>query len=208
MTHIASQLPAVITSIEPFVHKYGYLGIGSLLLFESMGIPIPGESTLIAAAVFAGLGQLNIFVVILIGLVACVIGDSFGFLIGLVFGRRLIEKYGKYILLDQKKYLKVEKFFNKRGPIIVIFARFFEVLRQLNGFIAGTSGMRWRLFFLFNIIGSLLWVSVWSVIGYFGGSNIGLVLKYELYLSIGLGIFIVLWLYRYLLIRRKKQNAR
>ena len=95
MTHIASQLPAVITSIEPFVHKYGYLGIGSLLLFESMGIPIPGESTLIAAAVFAGLGQLNIFVVILIGLVACVIGDSFGFLIGLVFGRRLIEKYGK-----------------------------------------------------------------------------------------------------------------
>jgi membrane protein DedA with SNARE-associated domain len=208
MTHIASKLPAVITSIEPFVHKYGYLGIGSLLLFESMGIPIPGESTLIAAAVFAGLGQLNIFVVILIGLVACVIGDSFGFLIGLVFGRRLIEKYGKYILLDQKKYLKVEKFFNKRGPIIVIFARFFEVLRQLNGFIAGTSGMRWRLFFLFNIIGSLLWVSVWSVIGYFGGSNIGLVLKYELYLSIGLGIFIVLWLYRYLLIRRKKQNAR
>jgi membrane protein DedA with SNARE-associated domain len=207
MSHIVSHLPSVITSIEPFVHHYGYFGIGGLLLLESIGTPIPGETTLIAAAVFAGLGQLNIFIVILIGLLACVIGDSIGFLIGSLFGRRIIEKYGKYIFLDQKKYLKVEDFFNRRGPVIVIFARFFEVLRQLNGFIAGTSSMKWRLFFLFNIIGSLLWVGAWSVVGYFGGSHIAILLKYELYLSIGLGIFILLWLYRYLLTKRKKKNA-
>jgi len=207
MSHIVAHLPAVITSIEPFVHKYGYFGIGGLLLLESTGIPIPGESTLIAAAVFAGLGQLNIFFVIMIGILACIIGDSLGFLIGTLFGRRLVEKFGKYILLDPNKYLKVEEFFNRKGPIIVIFARFFEVLRQLNGFIAGTSNMRWRLFILFNIIGSLLWVSLWSIVGYYGGSYIGILLKYELYLSICVGVFVIIWLYRYLIIKRNRKNV-
>ena len=203
MSHLA-HLPAVIVSIEPFVHQYGYIGVGSLLLLESLGTPIPGEATLISA----GLGELNIFAVVGVGLLACVIGSSLGYLIGSLVGRRLINKFGKFIMLDEKKYLRVETFFNKRGPIVVIFARFFEVLRQLYGFIAGTSSMGWQLFSLFNIVGSFLWLCFWSAIGYYGGNHIGLILRYDAYTSIALGIFIVIWVVRYLLIKRKNQNAK
>jgi membrane protein DedA with SNARE-associated domain len=207
MSHIVSHLPAVITTIEPFVHQYGYIGVGSLLLLESVGLPIPGEATLISAAVFAGLGELNIFGIIGVGLIACVLGSSLGYLIGSLVGRKIVDKFGKFVFLNPKKYLKVEAFFNKRGPIVIIFARFFEVLRQLYGFITGTSSMSWWLFSVFNIIGSLLWLSFWSLIGYYGGNHISLFLKYEVYISVALGIFVVLWLIRYLLIKRKNQNA-
>jgi len=207
MSHL-SHLPALIVSVEPFVHQYGYVGVGSLLLLESVGLPVPGETTLIAATVFAGLGQLNIFTVIIVAIIACVLGDSLSFLIGSLGGKWLIDKFGKYIGLDSKKYAKAEAFFEKRGGIVVIVARFFEGLRQLNGFIAGSSSMKWHKFVYYNIIGSIIWVSSWSLIGYYGGNHISLVLKYEAYLSIALGIFVVLWLVRYLLIKRKNQNAR
>jgi membrane protein DedA with SNARE-associated domain len=206
MSHL-SNLPTLIVSVEPFVHQYGYIGVSGLLFLESVGLPIPGEATLISAAVFAGLGELNIFGIIGVGLLACVIGSSLGYLIGSLVGRRLVKRFGKFIMLDQKKYLRVETFFNKRGPVVVLFARFFEILRQLYGFIAGTSSMGWQLFSLFNIFGSLLWLCFWSAIGYYGGNHISLILRYDAYISIALGIFVVLWVLRYLLIKRKNQNA-
>ncbi len=207
MSHIASNLPNAILVLEPFVKHYGYFGVGGLLLLESTGIPIPGETTLIAAAVFSGLGQLNILIVIIVGIMACVIGDNIAYLIGSTGGRRLIEKYGKYILLDQAKYRRVEEFFEKRGGIVVIGARFFEGLRQLNGFIAGSSSMSWSSFLAFNVIGAVLWVGFWSIVGFFSGSYINTLLKYQAYLSMALLAVAVFFALKFLLNKRKRKNA-
>jgi membrane protein DedA with SNARE-associated domain len=207
MSQIASNLPNAIMVLEPFVKHYGYFGVGGLLLLESTGIPIPGETTLIAAAVFAGFGQLNIIIVVLVGILACIIGDNIAYLIGSTGGRKLIEKYGKYIFLDQQQYRKVEVFFEKRGGLVVIVARFFEGLRQLNGFIAGSSSMSWPAFLTFNVIGSILWVGFWSIIGFFSGNHINTLLKYQAYLSIVLVALIVALGLRFLLNRRNRKNA-
>jgi len=207
MSHPIENLPAAITALEPFIRHYGYFGVGGLLLLENMGIPIPGETTLITAAVFSGIGDLNILIVVLVGILACVIGDSLSYLIGYLGGRRLIEKYGKYISLDQKKYQKAEAFFDRRGGIVVIAARFFEGLRQLNGFIAGSSSMKWPNFIVFNIIGSFIWVSMWSSVGYYSGNHIAALLKYQMYLSILFLSIAVFWVVWFLINKRKKRNA-
>ncbi len=205
MTQLPENLPHIIQVSAPFVSKYGYFGVAGLLLIESIGIPLPGETTLVAAAVFAGIGQLNIFVVILIGIAAAVLGDNIAFAIGNYGGRKVVDKYGKYIFLPPDRYQKFEDFFNRNGGKVVVVARFIDGLRQLNGIIAGTSDMKWPKFLFYNFIGATIWVLTWTMIGYYGGSHIQTVLKYQAYVTV---IFIVLLLgfilYKVLKKRKKK----
>lgn len=191
MSNLPENLPHIILVAEPFVNKYGYFGVAGLLLLESLGIPFPGETTLIAAAVFAGIGQLNIFVVIIIAVIAAMLGDNIAFAIGDFGGKRLVERYGKYIFLPPERYKKFEDFFNRNGGKVVIVARFIDGLRQLNGIIAGTSDMKWGKFLIFNAIGAFLWVITWASLGYFSGNHIQTVLKYQLYVSIAFVVFLL-----------------
>lgn len=177
-------IPSFIQALEPVVNHYGYFAVGGLLLIEDFGIPVPGETTLIAAALFAGLGHLNIFGVVGIGFLGAVIGDNIGFAIGHFGGHPLIMRFGKYVLLTPKRFAKAEAFFSRQGGKIVLVARFIDGLRQANGIIAGVSEMRWRTFLAYNVVGALLWVSTWSAIGYFGGSHIETFLRYQLYVTI------------------------
>ena len=183
-------LPGVLASLAPVLNQYGYLAVGGFLTLEDFGVPVPGETILIAAAVYAGAGKLNIAVVMIVGVVAAVLGDNIGYAIGAYGGRRVVERYGKYVFITPERYEKAERFFQKRGGGIVIVARFIEGLRQLNGIIAGTSSMPWRRFVVFNIIGAVLWVGTWSMVGYFAGDHIDViyreVTKYSLYVLIGL----------------------
>ncbi len=183
-------LPGVLASLAPVLNQYGYLAVGGFVTLEDFGVPLPGETILIAAAVYAGAGQLNIFAVIAIGIVAAVIGDNIGFAIGAYGGRRVVERFGKYVLITPERLDKAERFFQKRGGGIVVVARFIEGLRQLNGIIAGTSSMPWHRFVVFNTIGAVLWVGTWASVGYFAGSNIDVIYhqinRYSLYVLIGL----------------------
>ena len=183
-------LPGVLASLAPVLNQYGYLAVGGFLTLEDFGVPVPGETILIAAAVYAGAGKLNIAVVLIVGVVAAVLGDNIGYAIGAYGGRRVVERYGKYVFITPERYEKAERFFQKRGGGFVIVARFIEGLRQLNGIIAGTSSMPWRRFVVFNIIGAVLWVGTWSMIGYFAGDHIDVIYreitKYSLYVLIGL----------------------
>ncbi len=198
-------LPAFIQAIAPILDKYGYWAVGGFILLEDFGIPLPGETTLITAAVFSVLGHLNIFLVILIGIIGAVIGDNIGFAIGDFGGRKLVEKFGKYILLTPKRLDKLEEFFNKRGGWVVMFARFIEGLRQANGIIAGISEMSWLRFTIFNAIGATLWVSVWATVGYFAADNINTLLKYQTYFTIVVFAFVIIFgLYKF--IRAKNQK--
>lgn len=162
------------------------------MLLEDFGVPAPGETVLITAAFFAGLGQLNIVLVFLVGFLGAVIGDNIGFAIGEYGGHPLVERFGKYILLTPKRIRQAELFFNRNGGKIVLFARFFEGLRQANGIIAGLSEMKWLKFITFNAIGAAVWVGFWSTVGYVGGNHIAAFIRYQLYVTVAvLGLLLV-----------------
>jgi membrane protein DedA with SNARE-associated domain len=200
-------LPALIAALAPIVSQYGYLAVAFLVLIEDFGVPAPGETTLIAAAFFAGTGQLNIFIVVAVGFLAALIGDNIGFLIGHKGGYPLVEKFGKYVFLTDERLKSAETFFQNHGGKVVIVARFIEGLRQLNGILAGIMGMRWRYFLGFNAIGAFLWTAVWSAAGYFGGSHLELFHKYEIYFTVAAGSLLVLYVL-YLIFRRKRRSVR
>lgn len=203
MTQLPSNLPSIVQSAAPFVDKYGYFGVALLLLLESTGIPLPGETTLIIAALFAGIGHLNIFGVILVGIAASVIGDNIAFAIGDFGGRKLILRYGKYVFITDEKLTSLEAFFKRYGSGVVLVARFIDGLRQLNGFIAGISDMKWLKFLTFNFIGACLWVIAWSSAGYFASDHINTILKYEVYFSAA-AILIVIGLIARFIVKKKR----
>lgn len=190
-------LPAAIKALEPFVLHYGYLAVGGLLFLEDFGILVPGETVLVTASLFAGQGKLNIILIIIIATLASIIGDSVGYLIGKYGGHPLLARVGKYVFINDEKITKVEKFFSKYGTKIVLIARFIDGLRELNGIMAGISEMNWRLFIIFNSIGSVVWVSLWSLVGYYGSSHINGFLEFELVLTIlTFSLFIVRLIYK------------
>jgi membrane protein DedA with SNARE-associated domain len=198
-------LPGFVNTLAPIIHKHGYLGVGALVFLEDFGVPVPGETILITAAVFAGLGQLNIFLVAITAFIAAILGDNIGFCIGKYGGHPLVERIGKYIFLTPARIKKTEDFFRRKGGWLVIIARFIEGLRQANGIIAGLAEMRWHLFLLYNAIGAALWVGLWASVGYFGGSHLNTFLHYDLYFSILAVILIASYLTYKFKIKPKKQ---
>ncbi len=194
---------------HPYLDHYGYAAIFALVMVESFGIPAPGESVIIAGAFLAARGQMNIVVILMVAWTAAVIGDNIGFAIGHFGGRHLIARQGRYIGIKEHHLAKVEHFFQRYGGLIVVFARFVEVLRQLNGVVAGTMGMPWWRFLTYNAIGAALWVGIWGTGIYFLGRHMEGVLdvlsRIEPYL-IGAGVMALIIGAVYIL-RRAKGNT-
>jgi membrane protein DedA with SNARE-associated domain len=208
---VPPHLPGVLHTLEPTLDNYGYLAVAGFVLLEDFGVPVPGETILILGAVYAGTGRLNIFLVGLIGFLAAVAGDNIGFAIGHFGGRRLIDRYGRYILLTPERVDKATGFFERHGGKIVVAARFIEGLRQANGIIAGMTGMHWAKFLGFNALGAALWVGVWTAIGYFSGSHIDTIYsaatRYSTYLAIAVVILILAYIARRLWKRRQSTTG-
>jgi len=196
----AQPLPGLLANLAPVLDHYGYLAVGGFIALEDFGVPLPGETILIAAAVYAGAGRLNIVAVGLIAFLAAVVGDNIGFAIGHFGGRALVLRFGKYVLLTSDRYKKAENFFERYGGVVVTFARFVEGLRQANGIVAGTIGMHWLRFIAFNALGAALWVGVWASVGYLAGGHIttiyNVVTRYSLYLLIALAVVVAAWIIR------------
>src|SRR3984893_7249248 len=133
-------LPGVLHSLEPTLNQFGYLAVVGLVLIEDFGVPVPGETVLILAAVYAGTGRLNIVLVSVFGFCGAVVGDNIGFAIGHFGGRQLVERYGRYVFLTPARLDKATSFFERHGGNVIMVARFVEGLRQANGIIAGTTG--------------------------------------------------------------------
>ncbi len=183
-------IPSSLQALAPVINHYGYFAVFGLLFLEDFGVPVPGETMLIAASVFAGLGKLNIVVIVLVAIAAAFAGDNLGYVIGKYGGRRLLDRYGKYVLMTPEKIDKATGYFDRNGGRIVILARFVEGLRQLNGILAGASDMLWRTFAFFNLIGATLWVCTWAGVGYYGGDHIVTIEKYGSYLSVAAAVLI------------------
>jgi len=172
------ELPGFLNLVAPYLEHYSYGAVLLMVMLEDFGVPVPGETILIAAAIFAGAGRLNVVIVGLIGFVAAVIGDNIGFAIGHFGGRALALRWGKYVFLTEDRLTKAEVFFNRHGGKIIVVARFIEGLRQANGIIAGISGMRWWRFAVFNALGAALWVGTWVSLGYLAGAHINTIYHY------------------------------
>jgi len=151
-----------VEHVRPFVTDYGYLAVFLGIFFEDFGLPTPGETMLIIGAALASHGSLNIYWLLPIAWAGAVIGDSIGFLFGATGGHRLLTRYGSKIGITEARLRKVETFFERYGDIVVVFARFFIILRQFNGIVAGALAMPWPRFFLYNAIGAALWVGFWG----------------------------------------------
>ncbi len=207
----APPLPGFLSGFAPLIGHYGYVAIGGLVMLEDFGVPVPGETILIAGAVYAGAGRLSVVGVGLTAFVAAVIGDNIGYLIGRLGGRALVARYGRYVLLTAERMDRAESFFRRNGGGIVVIARFIEGLRQLNGIVAGTVEMPWPRFLLFNTIGAALWAGVWTSVGYLAGSHIEViystVVRYSWYVLIGLGVVVAALIARALLRRRRRARA-
>ncbi|MBW6437558.1 DedA family protein [Actinoplanes hulinensis] len=167
-----ADLPGFLHNVAPILDSWGYLAIGGVIVVESFGVPAPGQTIMVAGSIYAGAGRMNIFLVALISFVTAVVGDNIGYWIGLRGGRKIVNRWGKYIFVTPARLEKAEQFFAKRGNRIIVVARFIDGLRQLNGVIAGITRMPWKTFLLYNAIGAALWVGWWCTVAYLLGANL------------------------------------
>ena len=161
----------IFVTLEPWIREYGVAAVFVILTFESFGVPLPGESLLIVAAILAGHGDISFPSLFISAWAGAVIGDNIGYLIGRKFGHKLVWQLGGKIGLSAERLRKVETVFARYGPVTVCFARFFNVLRQLNGVVAGTLEMDWRQFLAFNALGAAIWVLLWTTAGRYLSSH-------------------------------------
>ena len=204
-------LPGFLNSLTGPLDHFGYWAVLLFVMIEDFGIPVPGETILIAAAVYAGAGRLNVVAVGVIGFVAAVTGDNIGFAIGRYGGRALVLRWGRYVRLTEERLDKAEAFFQKNGAWIITIARFIEGLRQANGIVAGITGLRWRRFLVFNALGAALWVGTWVTLGYLAGTHIDAIYhditRYSYYLLIALAVVLAGYIAWHLRRRRRRRTA-
>jgi len=155
------------------VAQYGYLAVLVIVGLESTGIPLPGETTLVAAALYAGATHnLNIVGVVIAAAVGAILGDNLGYLIGHWGGYRLLIRYGRYIRLSEKRIKIARYLFLRYGGEVVFFGRFTAILRAYAAFLAGTTRMPWRRFLFFNAAGGIAWATIYGGGAYLLGRQI------------------------------------
>ncbi|WP_031069605.1 DedA family protein [Streptomyces sp. NRRL WC-3742] len=203
-------LPGALSGLAPLLDHYGYLAVALLVLLDNCGVPVPGQTILVLASVYAGTGHLDFAGVVVIAFAAAALGNTLGCLIGRTGGRAFVHRWGRYVLITPERLARAEGFFSRHGGKVVTVARFVDGLRQTNGIIAGTTGMPWGRFVPFNLLGAALWTGVWAGFGYVAGANIGTVyrtaLRYQLWFAVGLGLLVAAFLLRQVLRYRRRRR--
>ena len=163
---------ALVQHFESFVGEYGVVALFLTLFFETLGAPLPGESALILASGAAAAGKLDIRAVVLAAWLGSILGDNAAYLIGRKLGRPAVLRYGGRVGVTEGAYAKAEAITHRYGPLMVVVARFVVILRQLNGLVAGTTGMPWLHFLAANLVGAALWVGLWATLAYKFGQKL------------------------------------
>jgi membrane protein DedA with SNARE-associated domain len=153
--------------IQHLLHDYGLVTVAVIIGLECVGIPLPGETALLGAAIYAGTKHdLNIAVVILTAAAAAIAGRMIGYVIGREYGYWLLLRYGNYVRMTQSRIKLGQYLFLRHGGKIVFFAQFVPVLRTFAGIFAGANMMPWRDFLIANVIGSLVWAVLYGYAAY------------------------------------------
>lgn len=162
------------STLTHLLDTWGYPAVGIFVGIESTGIPFPGETMLLVAAVYAGTGHLSIGWVIVAASVGAILGDNLGFTAGRYGGRPMVDRYGKYVRLAPHHLRHAEEFFAIHGDKTVFFGRHVAVLRAWAAFLAGLNRMGWPKFLLYNAAGGILWAFMYGILGYALGNNLPL----------------------------------
>jgi membrane protein DedA with SNARE-associated domain len=157
------------------IGQYGYLVIFFGVMLESVGIPLPGETILIAAGLLVHQGSLDPGETIFFGVLGTIVGNQLGYWAGRWGGYPLILQWGRYIGVTRERLLRVERFFARHGGKAVFLARFIPGLRAFGALIAGISRMHWRTFLFYNVLAGAVWVPSSILVGYLFSESLVLV---------------------------------
>jgi len=184
----------ILSTIIRLFSTYGYVIVFFGVMLENAGLPVPGETIVLAAGFFAAQKHFSIPSVILFATTGAIIGDNLGYLAGKKLGRGFAEKYGRYVFLTPERIRASEDFFERHGDKTILIARFVSGLRVFAAFFAGMSRMRWRTFLVYNAAGAVLWATAMTLIGYFFGHAWNLIEYWIRRVGLSLLIIIILWL--------------
>ena len=160
-------------NISHLLSVYGYFGVFAVVGAESLGIPLPGETILVTAGIYAGTThKLSVTAIFLVAAAAAITGDNIGFWVGSKGGYRILRRYGHYVRADEAKIKVGRLVFARHGPKVVFFGRFISVLRTYAAFLAGTLKMHWPRFLVFNALGGIIWAAIYSFVPYTVGNSI------------------------------------
>jgi membrane protein DedA with SNARE-associated domain len=151
------------------VRDYGLIALFLIVMLESGGLPLPGETALIGAGIFASRGDLPIAAVIAVAALAAIIGDNIGYWIGRTWGRRAFERWGPLQRWSERVLPFSERFFHRHGAKTVFLGRFFSVLRVTAAWMAGVSRMPWWKFLAWNAAGGICWALLFGLLAYYFG---------------------------------------
>jgi membrane protein DedA with SNARE-associated domain len=203
---IANHVEGGIAEAQELLVRYGYIALLLAVLVEGFGVPAPGQTLLMAASIDAARGKLNVVWVLTFALAAAVLGNAIGYTIGRWGGHPLLKRLG----VQEKRLARIEDRFARNGAGILLIARFFDGLRQLNGIVAGLLEMPWRRFAFWNLLGGIAWVGVWGLGIYFLGRRMAFLrsnFKRVEPLVVALTIAAVVALLIYLLAQRRNKKG-
>ncbi len=191
-------LHQVISFLVETIGSLGYIGIFALMFLESTFFPFPSEVVMIPAGFLAHKGEMNIYIVLLMGILGSLGGALLNYYISKTLGRKLLLKYGHYIWFEEEKLIKMENFFKSHGEISTFNGRLIPVVRQYISLPAGLSKMNIVKFSIYTVLGASIWVVILTLLGYFLGSNQDLISEYLKQITIVTLVTIVIISFIYL----------
>jgi len=196
----------IVEFITQLISSWGYAGIFVMMTLESALIPIPSEVVIPFAGFLAYMGEMNVWLIVLVSSLANLTGSIIAYYIGKYLGRGFVERYGKYVLLNLGHLELIERWFSKYGNLTVLFSRMLPLIRTYNALPAGMGKMNFPKFCLYTFIGSIPWNTALVFVGYVLKQNWNLLEKYSLYIDI-LAVFAAAAVIYYLA-RRIRLSAR
>jgi len=191
-------------TVDGWLPTYGYLIVFLLVMIESIGVPVPGETALIGAALYAGsTGKLEIELVIAVAVAGAIIGDNIGYTIGRYGGAKVLLRYGHKIHLHEGRLKIGIWLFRRHGGKVVFWGRFVSVLRTYAAFLAGVNQMAWKRFLVFNAAGAVVWATVYGVAYYVFGSALE---KLSTTIDIALGVAGAVTVVAFIVWTRRKEE--
>jgi membrane protein DedA with SNARE-associated domain len=191
-------------TIDGWLESYGYLVVFLLVMLESIGLPVPGETALIGAALYAGsTHKLEIWGVIAVAIAGAIIGDNIGFSIGRYGGAKVLLRHGHKIGLHEGRLKIGIWLFRRHGGKVVFWGRFVSILRTYAAFLAGTNQMAWPRFLVFNAAGAVVWATAFGVAYYVFGSALQ---RLSTTIDVTLGVAGVVGLVAFLVWSKRKED--
>ncbi len=190
----------------PILNHWGYWLVLFFAMFEAVplvGLFVPGMSVVIVGGFLAKLGVLDIGDVIFFASIGAILGDLTGYLIGKTYGYSFISKYGKYFFFKKEYFEKTKKLMNHHTGKTLIVGRFNSLTRAFAPFVAGSTDVPFLKFFVYNVVGGILWATTFVLVGYIFGKSYEIVTRYAgkfVFIAVVLGLLII---YLYKLVKRK-----